>query len=497
MRPVPTNTFNSITFQVKTPWKLTQWSQFSITFIAETRNDLEAGNRIVDTAFAGGCGPRTQTVYLPYAQNWPVTPTLTTRFFLNGFTASSNNGPVYSLRINSVNQNSTGLIVTLTVGGTSQIDIIYASYVVFDSNVLVGEASGNVERNNVFTTTTIQLNNDGLSSISNFIYGVAGFEWNSNNPPSLNVKVDTNFIMTITITSNPLNYISIQYVLLQGSCSNCQGYPYQLGQSCVQNCGINGYVGQNNQCVSCQANSAWSGNACICVSGFYNISGTCQQCSPGTQWNGVQCTGNTFCGQNAYWNSNINQCQCNQGFFNISGNCGTCPPGTIFSNGQCVPFGNPCSNNAAWVNGACQCNPGFFNISGNCGTCPIGTTYSNGQCVPFGAPCPLNAAYVNGICQCNQGFFNISGSCTTCPPGSIFSNGQCVPFGNPCPPNAGYVNGACQCNAGLFNISGVCSTCPPGSNFANGQCLTCPPGSTFSNGQCISCPANSALSNGV
>jgi hypothetical protein len=58
--------------------------------------------------------------------------------YINGFTTSSNGGNLYSIRIVSINQNTTGFITTVTVGGNSIVDILYVSYIVFDSQVVQG-----------------------------------------------------------------------------------------------------------------------------------------------------------------------------------------------------------------------------------------------------------------------------------------------------------------------------------------------------------------------
>lgn len=56
-----------VSFIIRTPWKLTNWSAITVNFIAEARSDVEAGYVQRDTGLVGGCGQgKAQPLYLPF-----------------------------------------------------------------------------------------------------------------------------------------------------------------------------------------------------------------------------------------------------------------------------------------------------------------------------------------------------------------------------------------------------------------------------------------------
>jgi cysteine-rich repeat protein len=451
--------------------------------MAENRNDLELGTRIIDSSFVGGCGPKSQLMSFNFERNWVVTPTLVVRAFLSGVSETTTAGSSVELRMSPATPNGQGATFNLTINGAAFIDIFYIGYLVYDPNNFgILAVDGIFERVAVFNSITQQLPTNRINTFTYSLYGLSSFEFNPMYPPTFNAKVDTNLLMTVSSNNQLQSYFAVGYFLVKGSCSSCPNYPYLNGINCVQACPQG--LPQNGICpniTTCPTNSAWNGTICICNNGWYNISGICQQCPPGTNYNGFQCINiPPVCSQNSFYNSTINQCQCNNGLYNISGVCQQCPSGTYFNGLTCVQSGTTCPLNSAYNynTGQCQCNANLFNISGVCQQCPLGTQWNGQTCVQFGVPCGQNAAYNITInrCQCLSNYYNISGVCQQCPSNTQWNGQQCIQNTTYCPPNSAYnlQTARCDCLQNYYTINGACQMCPTGTQWNGNQCSTIP-----------------------
>lgn len=498
-RPNPTSTaLNSISFQVRTPWRLSQWSKLSISFMAENRNDLQLGSRRIDSAFIGGCGPRSQQMSINFDQAINVSPSTVVRLFLHGVSSSSNGGSAFELRLSNVAPNAQGATFTTSINGASNADHFYISYLVYDSNSFgIPSTDGVFERTAVFSQISQSLANNRITTFSYALYGLSSFEFSSQYAPHFSVAINSSLFLNVNGLANVQSYLAVSYFLVQGSCSSCPSYPYLNGANCVQNCPqgfpLNGIC---QSAPTCPAFSTWNGTACACIQYFYNISGVCQQCPPGTTYNGYQCIqGPTICQQNAFFNTTINQCQCNVNFYNISGVCQQCPQGTQWNGYQCVQGAGPCPLNANFNPqiGRCECIFGYYPINNLCQQCPPNTQWNGVSCALLNPPpivCGSNSFLNTSInqCQCVVNFYNISGVCQQCAPGSQWNGYTCAPFFPPpvpCGANAVYNTSInqCQCTANYYNISGSCQQCPSGTQW-NGQ--TC--SGSIPTGPGIICP---------
>jgi cysteine-rich repeat protein len=513
VRPYSSNSLNSISFQVRTPWSLNQWTKLSIRFMAENRNDIELGSRIIDSSFVGGCGPKSQIMSFNFERNWAVTPTLVVRVFLSGISETTTAGSTLELRMSTATANSQGATFNLTINGASFIDLYYIGYLLYDPNNFgIQAVDGLFERVAVFNALTQQLPNNRINSYTYSLYGLSGYEFNAMYPLSFNVAVDNNLLMTVGSNNQLQSYFAVGYFLAQGSCSTCPNFPYLSGVNCVQTCQQG--LPQNGICPnvsSCPINSIWNGTTCICNSGWFNISGACQQCPSGTTYNGIQCVNVApVCPQNSNFNYTINQCQCNSGLFNISGVCQQCPYGAYFNGLICVQSGTTCPLNSAYNSntGQCQCNSGLYNISGVCQQCPPGTQWNGQTCAQFGVPCGQNSVYnvTINMCQCLSNFYNISGVCQQCPANSQWNGQQCIQIIAPVNPSGPNITcpGGTNCVLLCSNYPNVVYSsalnqciCATNTYFISGYCQSCPQGWTFNGATCVqpvqTCPLNSVL----
>ena len=55
IKAIHSDSLSFLPFVVRTQWPYTQWTQISFTFLAEDRNDIEAGYYQVDTGPLSGC----------------------------------------------------------------------------------------------------------------------------------------------------------------------------------------------------------------------------------------------------------------------------------------------------------------------------------------------------------------------------------------------------------------------------------------------------------
>ena len=525
VRPNPSPVvLNSISFQVRTPWKLGQFSKLTVSFMAENRNDIELGSRVIDSAFVGGCGQKSQQFSFNFGRAQSITPTTVVRLFLNGISESTNGGSPFELRLTSLSPNSQGVTFTLTINGASNIDSIYLSYLVYDSSSFaIPSTDGTFERAAVYNLITQQLANNRINNFNYALYGLSGFEFSSQYAPSFSAKIDNNLLLTVTGLKNVQSYLAVSYILIRGSCSSCSNYPYLSGTNCVQNC-PQGFP-QNGVCPTavlppvCPAFSTYNGSTCVCVQNYFNISGSCQQCPPGTNYNGYQCVqSGGFCPQNSFFNLSTNQCQCSTNFYNISGVCQQCPPGSQWNGYQCSQFGGQCPANANInpLTGRCECIPNYYIINGACQQCGPGTQWNGQYCAPFQPQvnCGANSFFNGSInqCQCNPNYYNISGSCQQCQPGSQWNGQMCAQVNPPNPSGPGiscpygsncvlfcsnYLNtvynpsnNQCVCSSNTFFIQGTCQSCPNGWQFNGFTCIQqnqpiCPPNSYRVGSNCV------------
>ena len=227
-----------------------------------------------------------------------------------------------------------------------------------------------------------------------------------------------------------------------------------------------GVVTNNNNNVTCPANSTYSGNGttCNCNSGYTLINGSCQINNVACPMDAKQCP------DGSYVSRTLPGCN-----FAACPVTTQCPGGSTFVNGICQINTTVCPTGSTLVNNVCQVNTTV---------CPTGSTLINNVCQINNTVCPANSVRINGVCQAP----------ITCPTGTTLQNGVCIGYGTTvCPTGSTLINNVCQINS---------TTCPSGSSFINGVCqapITCPSGTSYQNGSCVNnqvmvtCPNGSVV----
>jgi hypothetical protein len=141
-----------------------------------------------------------------------------------------------------------------------------------------------------------------------------------------------------------ITVIPVSPTIPQNQTQVCSANAVFNGSACVCN---SNYHLVNSNCIQCQANSQWDGIICVCNIGFFTVNGACVQrvnCPANSQDNGL---GTCICTMNYSMINNTCQlirpscpdnssligsnCVCLTGFYNISGACSKCPSVAFWS----------------------------------------------------------------------------------------------------------------------------------------------------------------------
>jgi len=305
----------------------------------------------------------------------------------------------------------------------------------------------------------------------------------------------------------------------------------------------------------CPANSALTGNNCVCNTGYYYSTNTlcsacqnnCQTCDTSaanclTCSDTVHMTAAPACGCPNLSTLVNGLCVCNTGYYFSSANvCSPCSAncaGCTNSAGNCNACVDTihmsaapacaCPTNGYQNGNTCQCNPGFYYsnpttclaCNNNCATCDTNPNTCD-TCIDSvhmsAAPlcqCPTQSTLTTGACVCNPGYYysaattcsQCSGQCVTCSQSST-NCGSCTDTthmssapGCNCPAQATLVGNACVCNAGYFySANTVCSQCAGNCGTCvttQANCLTCSDTTHMTAAPACACPAFSTLTNG-
>lgn len=89
IKPVRSDGYGIIPFIIRTQWKYTSWTKISFTFLAEDKDNIEAGYYQVDSGSLAGCiSGKDIHVLLPFRTNFKGAIKALT--FLHGFEITSN-----------------------------------------------------------------------------------------------------------------------------------------------------------------------------------------------------------------------------------------------------------------------------------------------------------------------------------------------------------------------------------------------------------------------
>ena len=257
-------------------------------------------------------------------------------------------------------------------------------------------------------------------------------------------------------------------------------------------------------CTQCRANSATSGGAtsageCLCVAGYYDVSGVCTVCPVGhykTSLGDEECTpcGSFATGlETTVSTGNVAEsaCVCAAGAGTEEGVCVQCPVHTQQNTEADVPCvdcsdteyasagssvcsgcpGNSLRVGTAGVIGDCYCTAGYYEASNVCYQCDAGTFKTS----TANEPCA----------NCAAGKYEDQLGSTGCEPCHAFSDSV----------EASSSETECKCFAGYHPNAGACDACQDGyvkAEAGNTQCVACGAGSYSSNAlTCSACQSHS------
>ena len=84
IKPVRSDSYGVIPFVIRTQWKYTSWTKISFTFLAEDRENIEAGYYQVDSGSLAGCvAGKDIHVLLPFRTNFKGA--IKAQTFIHGF----------------------------------------------------------------------------------------------------------------------------------------------------------------------------------------------------------------------------------------------------------------------------------------------------------------------------------------------------------------------------------------------------------------------------
>ncbi len=156
----------------------------------------------------------------------------------------------------------------------------------------------------------------------------------------------------------------------------------------------NGYCQQcdSTQCTSCDGasptyrtlNTSPAVDVCVCMSGFYDVSGTCYNCTDSIA-NCIGCTNTTFCTScTVNYTANANGiCVCNAGTYLSGGECGPLMGCLVYHLITSGYFCDTCDTSNYFeylINATCQCqaHTTYDSVTGTCkGICSDGVSLAN------------------------------------------------------------------------------------------------------------------------
>ncbi|CAL6033668.1 Conserved_hypothetical protein [Hexamita inflata] len=329
------------------------------------------------------------------------------------------------------------------------------SYYLFSSNLCI-TCPQNSAKDNV-KNTCICSGNKAYTPINNTC-----------NDCPLNSSVNNNICVCNVIIGQSLK---------QGSCQCTYINAYIKGPACT--CPL--FSSLINDTCTCPANSIISANTCICDQNSYLISNQggvldCQSCPPNSQPDENQST--CICFSNNIYIGKDNSCVPCPANSNAVNNICVCNviQGQIMQAGVCQ-----CPSNSIQVNQVCVCNivQGQIVINGQCKCAVSNQIIVNSVCV---CPDPDNTLIVNNTCACkiSKQYLDTSvnglyqATCK-CPLNSSIENNICVCTGS----NQAMIvffqsNGFSQkCVQCLFPIINEMCSCPIGAVWSDvdGMCL--------------------------
>ena len=480
VRPLLVTSAVAIPFQVRTQWRYAYWNTITINFLAETRQDIDAGTRIIDAGLSPCSAQSSSTISLYYANTGSYT---NISVFLSGFEASSSNS-VIDIRISGVNQVGSGFSFQVSTQAGNTITTVWVGYVAFS----VGTSSiiylgGVFQQNGILNTQSYPLN---IQSFGPNFFGLSGISFNSNNALGFTTSLNPSSL-TYTISSGSLNYASSNYIILviqsqtNTGCGSCQGYPYAYNSVCVSQCPSGTYPG-NGVCSNtpttpvnlCAAvpNSSFNGTYCICNQGYTQQGNAC-----------VQTAVSNLCSHIPNSNYNGQFCICNSGFIQQGNGCiaqPTTPP--IITPPITTP---PVVTPPTSTTNPCGFIPNSF-FNGTSCACSQGYVQSGSVCVPIAAnnPCSFisNSNYNGFTCVCNTGYVQSGQACvlqntvvTTVSPTNVpVITTPTIIIGGGSTTNT-TTGPPITCAQGTYNLRGRCENCPSGCAVctSNTTCVTC------------------------
>lgn len=86
IKTIPSDSYSSIAFLIRTQWTYTKWNQLAFTFLAEDRTDIETGYYQIDAGALSGCGiNRKIDILLPYRTAFSQRTEIKHQLYLHGF----------------------------------------------------------------------------------------------------------------------------------------------------------------------------------------------------------------------------------------------------------------------------------------------------------------------------------------------------------------------------------------------------------------------------
>lgn len=475
MRPLLITNPTTIPFQIRTQWKYAYWNTITVSFLAETRPDIDAGTRIIDAGLSSCTVTTGSTISLYYANPGSYNSIYV---FLSGFEATTSNS-VIDIRISGATQVGSGFSFQVSSQAGNTINTVWVGYIGYSTATSsIQYLGGAFQQSGLQSSQSYPIN---TQSFGPTFYGLSGVAFNSNSAQGFTSTINPGSL-SFAFNAGALNYASQNYVIFvipgvaTTGCGSCQGYPYSYNSACVSQCPAGTYPGNgicsttpiiSNPCASIP-NSSFNGTYCICNQGFTQQGSSCVATSPQ----------NNICAHIPNSNYNGQYCICNQGFVQQGNGCVaqittppiitppiTTPPITV------PPTTNPCGfiPNSFFNGTSCQCSQGYVQSGSVC----VPSTTNN--------PCSFiaNSNYNGFTCVCNTGYIQSGQACvlpstvTPLPPTTttpvittptIIIGGGSTTTGPPI-----------TCAQGTYNNRGRCENCPRGCAVctSNTVCVTC------------------------
>lgn len=359
-----------------------------------------------------------------------------------------------------------------------------------------------------------------------------------------------------------LNRLTLAGARDGGECVCAEGFEESSG-SCA-GCGVGFYKAHvgNDACLPCFAHGTSAAGstavgACKCVAGYTEAASastfddTCEACGTGHFKSSIGMEACTQCRANSATSggaTSASECLCVAGYYDVSGVCTVCPVGhykTSVGDEECTPCGSFASGLETTVGtgsvaeSACVCAAGAGTEEGVCVQCPVHTQQnteadvpcvdcSNTEYAAVGSSvcsgCPGNSLRIASVgttgvigdCYCTAGYYEASNVCYQCDSGTFktstaneacascaagkYEDGsgstaceECHAFSDSEQGSTGVAN--CLCNAGYHPNAGACDPCEDGyvkASAGNEACVECGAGTYSSNAlSCSPCQGNS------